>query len=393
VKAKRVLFGNEFGAGRGHNVLLQSISVELSKFDPHLESRFVLPPHARSSMPENTGPCVFPSELAMLPGHNSADDRRHVHGLCELWMQDNTVLPARLRMWQAELASFKPDLVVADYAPSLSMAANGKVPCFVVGNGYTMPPPERQNCLSKNHSKEPDDAPSDARWLEKLNAVLGENGANKLNFLPEVNRGDAYGLFTIPLFDIYWEVRQQEYLGVHHPGGSPVPSDTNDGTALVYFSMINGIQRIIEGLIESQIPTSAYFGHIDTTLQNRLHGTNVVLSEKPFDLSRDLPGRALTVHSGSLGMAAAGLYAGLPQVGLFQHSEGEGNCRSFDIAQIGVSAWSKNVTSQQVADMMHKAKASSLMRNYATVLSHRYARFRSGNAAAKAAAIAMKLMG
>jgi rhamnosyltransferase subunit B len=392
MKPKRILFGNEFGAGRGHERLLRALSNQLHSMFPDMESRFVLPPHSLANTNANTGNWIFPPELRVLRAQCATVERHLVHGFCKLWLQEETVLPTRLRMWQNEISNFKPDLIIADYAPSLSMTAKGRVPCFVVGSGYTLPPPEFETCLAIDQTQQPHDEKSDLQWLEKLNFVLDQQGIPKLNFLPEVNRGDAYGLFTIPLFDIYWQNRQQEYMGVDHPGGSPMPSLFNDGSALVYMSLPHEELRVIDGLIESKIPSVAFMGQHDSTVRNRVRGTNVVLVDQPFDLARDLPGRAIAVHAGSLGMSAAGVYAGIPQVGLYQHNEGMSNCRSFDIAQIGVSAWVETVTPQQIADLMHKAKASNAMRGYATALSERYRKFRDGNAITNALPTMMKLL-
>jgi rhamnosyltransferase subunit B len=390
---KRILFCNEFGAGRGHHTLLQSLSSQLQGIFPEMESRFVLPPHSLANTKATPSNWVFAPELKVLAAPGATADRYLVHGICKLWLQTEAALQARLRLWQSEIAAFKPDLIIADYAPSLSMVAHGKVPCFVVGSGYTLPPPEQELCLAMGHMHKPEDEKTDEEWLEKLNSVLRQENLRALDFLPQVNRGDAYGLFTIPLFDTYWQDRQQNYFGVHHPGGSPVPTLENDGSALVYMSLPHHGLRVVDGLIESQIPTIAYLGPPDSSVRDRVHGTSVVLADAPFELPRDLPGRALAVHTGSLGMSAAGVYAGIPQVGLYQHDEGMGNCRSFDIAQIGVSAWVETATPQQIADMMQKAKASTVMRGYAQALSQRYRNFRDGDAITNAMPTMMSLLG
>jgi rhamnosyltransferase subunit B len=393
MRTTRILFGTEFGAGNGHHVRLRAVENELRKTWPDLESRFVLPPHSLSAATANKTDTVFPKELKVLRGQGSTVSRYLAHGLCEILLNEEDALIERMRFWDSEFSSFRPDLIIADFAPSLSMAAWGKVPCFVIGNGYTLPPPELEECLVHNNIQAATGAPSEAEWLEKLNLVLQQSGAQSLDYLPQMNRGDAYGLFTIPLFDIYWQHRQQDYLGIDHPGGSPKPKDCNDGTALVYFSMSIENSRVIDGLLESQIPTIAYFGQLDTTIKDRLNGSKVRVVDHAFDLARDLPGRALAVHAGSLGMSAASVFAGVPQVGLYQHDEGMSNCRTFDIAQIGSSAWVKSVKPHQIAEMMHKAKESTSMRNYATALSHRYADFRDESSIAKVVPMARALIG
>lgn len=392
MRPKHILFASEFGAGNGHHVLLRSIEKELRKTWPEHVSRFVLPPHSRTTWTASFADTVFPEELKVIKRQGKNPSRYLVHSLCASLISDPATLRSRIAMWQKEISTFKPDLIIANFAPSLAMTTAGKVPCFVVGDGYTIPPPELKNCVSNNDIVELQDAAIEMEWLEKLNKVLAQSGVKQLDYLPQLNQGDAYGLFTIPLFDIYWQHRQQTYLGVEHPGGSPRPSRKNDGVTLAYFSMSIENARIVDGLIESALPIIAYLGQLAPSLRARLQNTNVTLVDKPFQLAAELPGRALAVHAGSLGMSAAAVYAGIPQVGLFQHDEGMSNCRSFAIAQIGNSMWAAKSKPKDIARLMHEAKNSTTMRNYALALSERYAEFRDSNPMEKAARIAMQLL-
>src|SRR3546814_14121331 len=48
----------------------------------------------------------------------------------------------RISDWSSDVCSsdLRPDVVVGDFSPTLNLAARGRVPSIVVGNGYTIPP-------------------------------------------------------------------------------------------------------------------------------------------------------------------------------------------------------------------------------------------------------------
>ncbi len=392
MQPKRILFAYEFGSGHGHHVLLTAIETELRKRWPDLVSQFILPPHSLAQTHGHRDNVVLAPELKKPLYKKNTPNVVLLHSLCEFLLTDPSVLQARLIMWRRAIETFKPDLVIADYAPSLSMAAAGKVPCLMVGTGYSIPPPELETCLPVNPNAIGDFAVDEENWLRVLNVGLKAAGCRTLQYLPQMNRADEYCLFTIPLFDPYWQDRQQHYRGVYHPGGSPVPAQISDGTTLAYFSSSPVSTHILEGMIESALPTRAYFANATAAMFSRAHKTNVTLVDRPFNLVRDLASCSLVVHAGSLGMSAAGVYAGIPQVGLYYHDEGQANCRSFAMAQIGLSTAVKASLTHDIAKLMVDAKNSSTMRNFSTALSHRYAAFRDGNVLQGAVESVVKLL-
>ncbi|PMW04007.1 hypothetical protein C1X40_34350, partial [Pseudomonas sp. GW456-11-11-14-TSB2] len=45
-----------------------------------------------------------------------------------------------VRAWSRMLDDVKPDIVLAEFAPSLRIAAYGRTPTIMVGSGWTIPP-------------------------------------------------------------------------------------------------------------------------------------------------------------------------------------------------------------------------------------------------------------
>jgi rhamnosyltransferase subunit B len=387
----RILLGNEFGAGNGHAFNLRILRDEILKLRPGSQCRMVLPPNAIGATVQEA-PDLFTPEALRRHGTPPPPGDTLAYGICGIWFAQPGRLAKRLAMWKQQIDDFKPDVVIADYAPSLTLAARGQVPSLVVGNGYSIPPPEGTT-FPTYRKMDPRTTPvTEDVWLLQVNEALNQIGSPPIDNLPAINAGTDIALMTIPLFDAYWRERKQDYLGILHPGGSPVPSSENDGKAIAYFSMPLHAETIVNGLLESGIPTLASLGVATEHFRPRLAGSNVTLVEKPFNLSVDLPGRGIAVHAGSLGFSGAAVYAGLPQVGLFQHDEGAANCETYRIAQIGLARYAGTVKPQEIADMMHKAMAATAMRNFAHALSDKYAHFRYADPAVETAKRALKLV-
>ncbi|MFT3672105.1 hypothetical protein [Aestuariivirga sp.] len=299
-----------------------------------------------------------------------------VHHLALQYLKQAEVLRQRLVFWKNTIAEYRPHVVVADYAPSLTMAARGTVGSVAIGTGYSLPPPEAAECVPYRKPFGIGPAPSEQFLLNELNSILASVGAWKLERLPQMNQATAYALMTIPIFDPYWEVRQQDYLGVEHPNGSPSPSPETDEVAVGYFSGGIANTAIIDGMKQSGVPMLLYLGGESERWRDRIAGSKIKLVEKPFDLKRQLPGRRLAIGSGSLGFVSAAMFAGLPQVVFCRHDEGWTIAKAIHMAQIGFAGHEHEMTADRVASMIESAANTSLMREFAVALSARYSEFR-----------------
>ena len=77
-------------------------------------------------------------------------------------------------------------------------------------------------------------------------------GAQPIERLPQLNEADAYGLVTIPIFDPYRSQRQQPYLGVEIPGGSPIPLATASGGIAYFHEDTQLHDKVLDGLVGSK---------------------------------------------------------------------------------------------------------------------------------------------
>lgn len=379
----KLLLANEFGGGHGHYVQLQSLGRALKDAVPDVAVKIVMPPATRKWVPSNElfpleQPDCLASQATMRVVPSS-----HAQHIALIFLRHPEFLAARLRYWQQQFAEFKPDVVVGDYAPSLTMAARGRVASVALGSGYSLPPPEADVSTPFREPFGIGPLETEEVILAKLNAILVASGTRPLARLPQMNEATGYALRTIAIFDPYWEIRTQDYLGVEQPSGSPRPVPQVDNTVLAYFSVGVSNPAIIEGMKLSGLPVKLFVGKDRAEAAEQARGSRIEIVDSPFDLPRDLPGHGLTMGQGSLGFVAASLFAGLPQVALYKHDEGWSIAKALHKAQIGLSAFEQDATADQVAEMMLKAANRVKMRNYALALSDRYAEFRDNRSLPK----------
>src|SRR5260370_29349200 len=70
-------------------------------------------------------------------------------------LADRHGLSRLLGEWDHHFTRIRPDLVIADLAPAAGLAARGRGPVMLVGNGYTLPPARMQNFPPLHHISPP----------------------------------------------------------------------------------------------------------------------------------------------------------------------------------------------------------------------------------------------
>jgi rhamnosyltransferase subunit B len=391
----RVLFGNEFGGGFGHVARLMQIESALRSHVENLEARYVLRPdlsgHVQQGVDRDVRQASVLSVETFAPRHQS---RFVEHRFIGRLLNGGDYLTPRLALWANEIADFKPDLIISDAAPSLTLLAYGRVPSVAVGHGYMLPPIHTGHCIPFRRlaARDKAEVTDDAFWLDKLNPILVARGLRALSALPDISRADLRGIFTIAMFDPFWRVRTEDYLGLIHPGGSPRPSKDFGEGIVIYFSTASDMTALHTALAKCQTPISAVLPGDPETLKTVFAGTKVKLSTKRFELAKVLPNCGLVVHAGTLGMASAALYAGVPQVALFQTEESMQTGQALLMSKTGLSRPLHQSSADDIASSIQTAYRSQSMRNYAVALSERYSAYRDQDPALKLAEKAIALV-
>ncbi len=375
----RILLGWEFGGGFGHIVHLREIARHLGQDQP-CEFLFAL------QKPENGLAAGLPARSVIAaPAPKRTVGAGKVQGrdtygeyVSENLMIEEGAFASRLTGWEEIVRSFNPHLIIAEYAPGLSLYARGRWPVVAVGSGYSLPPPEMTVFPSIAKLNRPLYA-TEPEIIDRLNKELRKIGAAPIERLPQLNEADAYGLVTIPIFDPYHAQRQQPYLGTEIPGGSPVPVPSATGCIAYFHEDTQLHDNVLDGLLGSGVDTVVYFGPPLRRAVKKFKGARVMISEAPFRLRDDMPGKAVAIHKGGLGFAVAAVLAGIPQVLLYKHEEHWFTANAVVRAGVGVAAKYKEVTADTLSEAINRVAGSAVMRERAIGLAEENAEFRNAH--------------
>ena len=388
----RVLLGWEFGGGFGHIASLQGIAKRIQESLPcnFLYALRVPENGRRSGIPwKNIIAAPHPKRAPSAEPPKARDT--YGEFVSEGLMIEKGAFAFRLAGWGKIIDDFKPHLIIAEYAPGLSLYARGRWPVLAVGTGYTLPPAELEAFPPMTRRNHPVYG-SEAEIIGWLNGDLKRAGANPIERLPQLNEATAYGLLTLPIFDPYQAFRKQEYLGVEIPGGAPAPRPSYDG-AIAYFHEKNQFNdEVIAGLGKLEIDTNVYFGMSMRSVKRKFRGSRVTVADAPFALGKDMPGKAVAIHRGGLGFTVAALLAGVPQVVVYEHDEAYFQAESVRKAGAGLSALLSKITARTLAEAVQYVSASSAMQERAMKLAEDHAHFRNANPVQAVADLAIKLM-
>jgi UDP:flavonoid glycosyltransferase YjiC (YdhE family) len=161
---------------------------------------------------------------------------------------------------------------------------------------------------------------------------------------------------------------------------------------LVYFSLPGVVKKAAELLRRIDIPTEAYLNGASAADLGIEDCPHIKVRDRMFKFSEAMPGKAIILHGGTLGTAAAAMYAGVPQVGLYYFDEQQANAIATRRAGIGKALSMITATAEEFTVAVNEAAASHEMRNYARQLSVRYWDYQKKNPYALAAERVLGLM-
>jgi hypothetical protein len=310
----RVLLGWEFGEGTTHSRILKSIGDRLRARG--WETIYALCSRsagedvgvARGDIRQGPG---WPLKSAPGYGAHTLTSASYGDIFAQMLLDVDGELDERLRRWRAIMDAERPDLIIADYAPGLSLAACGRVPLMALGNGYTLPPVDLPS-FPRIGSQPLKYRETDA--IERINRVLAQHGLEPIERFPQINRADRHCLLTYPMFDPYRADRKDPWLG--SPVIPEVERNVATGSSLfAYFYESRQLdKRLLEGLVGGGLSGNAVFS---TPIRQTARMLAKAGIETPFgllDLAEELPRTRVLVHQGGLNMCCAGALAGIPQV-------------------------------------------------------------------------------
>ena len=213
-----------------------------------------------------------------------------------------------------------PDLIVADFAPTLRLASQGRVPTAVVGNGYTVPPAGRLLPPMRpwEESVGPVSRAAEARLLVAVNEVRAAIGGGAVEQFADLFSGERSFVCTIAEFDPYGALRAEPATWPFNvPDIAPGPGNAQRRDAPVFCYFQRGhpaLDAVLAALSRLPTKSAVYVQGLDPHAVAARCGRNVAIHRNPADFAQVLPRTCLLVHHAGLGTAYAGLLAGTPQL-------------------------------------------------------------------------------
>ncbi|MBW4501613.1 MAG: hypothetical protein KME57_19135 [Scytonema hyalinum WJT4-NPBG1] len=278
----RALLAWEIGGGQGHLHLLAAIAQKLQASG--IEPIFAL----QNAQIKGAN---LPGKVLQAPGamirslDDKGDNKSYLFTdiLYIFGFSTALTLSFHIKAWQNLVDLVKPSLIVADYAPALVLAAKGKIPTIVVGNGFSVPPsvkdfpPIRPLPVPIAAIHRQAEVEASVKQVTGFDAPLGY-----------LLNGDRSFIFSIPELDPYNVARTQaEYVGIH---SAPFPENLGNerGGAWAYLAQ----DWHHYSLVVDTLKPECIFGDL-----------KIVLKEK-----------ALAIHHAGFITSVACLLAGIPQI-------------------------------------------------------------------------------
>ncbi len=331
----RLLFAWELGAHFGHVSKMAEIARALGeRADIFVAAQEPASFRALApDLPVTLLPAPFtPFRPPETPGYRAVsypDVLRHVG-----WREPGP-LAALVEAWGALFGLVRPDMIVAQAAPTALLAARAAgLRAATVGSGYDAPPraepmPPFYHWLDGEAEKA---AAPEAAALEAANAALRLRGGKEMGAFADLFRGGPFLLSTFAEIDHYGDRKRFEpdhppYLGQLVTLDQGAELAWRKGAARRIFAYLRpggtafeaGVEALAARPKEEDVILAA--PGAPAALKARLEGGPVRLVDGPARLGPLLKRCDLGVSHGSNGVAAAFLLAGVPQVALPTQSE------------------------------------------------------------------------
>jgi UDP:flavonoid glycosyltransferase YjiC (YdhE family) len=322
------MFGWEFGAGLGHLTRFKPIGDRLVADGAHVTLALQDIDKARPFLDGSTGRPLPGYSVVQAPRWNISGDpairKIPTHSFADvlnlIGIGQKGAMIHRLNAWQGLLQLAKPDLVIGDFAPTLTLAARGRVPSVVIGNGYTTPPQgQPMPPIRPWHEKlEPFSLDHEAQLLESINTVLSARGDARLEYLADMFHGDRTFVFTLPMVDPYARFRTIPTLPPFNLPRDISPKSWEERPAKSVFLYMPRTHPRAKDAIETlgrlDVVAEGYVSELPGTAVQEFSTPSLKLHATPRNFDEVIPNARLVIHHGGLSTAVACILAGTPQL-------------------------------------------------------------------------------
>ena len=356
----KVLIGWELGAGGGHSSRLLSLGRILAArgHTPLFAAQQIGPFAAHG--PTWQAP-IWPRLLGPLSRRYAAAPATMGDMLAYLGLDDVEAMAAMIMAWDRIIADASPEVIVAEYAPMLQLAARGRVPCLAWGTGFSLPPAE----LASFPSFRGEAAVPEQALLDGLNLALRRAGRGALSALPEIFAADRSLISTFSELDPYRRWRRGALSPPALSGSIPLANAEAEELFVYLNTPANRPEGLVRGLIQARLPTRIHDPLIDVGIQAALEAKGIRVERDPVPFAEIAGKSRLVLSHGGLGFSSSALLAGLPQV--IVPFDQEKRLTADVLAELGVSrtANPENIEPGAFAGLLRSAWSDDAMRERA----------------------------
>ena len=294
-------------------------------------------------VPESDAYDVFQAPRNAREARDVAIPASYADILLGVGYRDRDELAALLGGWRTLFSLWRPDIVLADFAPTALLAARSlDIPRATYGNGFFTPP--RSSPLPPFRVDTPVDAErlraADAGALAGANAALARFDAAPLATLAEMFACDEDFLCTFPELDHYGSRPVSGYWGPRlrvDLGNEARWPEGQGARILIYVQKSTPhLDALIAALAEGPHRVLAYIPEIDEARRARLAARQRIVLERPVRLDSILSSCDLLVcHGGEI--AGGALASGVPLLVIPSHYEQYLTARCIDA--LGCGGW------------------------------------------------------
>jgi hypothetical protein len=338
VGSKRALLGWEMGGGLGH--IRRLIGIGRALREHGWQPSFVL--RDTDSLADEVGQVA--AQVFKAPAHARQLNRgerfnavSYADFMAVCGYRSPTALAESIDGWDRLIGEIKPDLILADYAPLLHLAAFGRLPLIVVGSGFTVPPCEAEEFPRLRSGGTPL-APA-ALLVENARSALHNRTCELPKTLTQIMAGQAQFVSVPPMLDVYGAHRTQPADGALDDLPDPLPALTsNPGAGSVFFYLaadFPGTVPLLRDIAATGQAAEGFLRSADPRLCSALRAAGINVHEHPVPLDRALSQNAVIVHHGGIGTTIQALALGRPQLILHRHMEQHFNAHM--LARLGIA--------------------------------------------------------
>lgn len=226
---------------------------------------------------------------------------------------------SQLKGWLDLFASWQPDLILAEHAPSALLAARKLgLPRAATGTGFSLPPltvpmPGLQPWFAVPESLRSD---IEHEFIDCVNPVLRSLGASPLSASADIFEGVERFLCTLPELDHYSVRPEEAYWGpvTHTPEEDDVewPSDNLDNVFIYMSADSRYFRQTVDWFKERKLSAVVYAPGLSLEERDSLQSETVTFAANPVNLRAAAENCRLMISHGGHNAGTLMLLAGVP---------------------------------------------------------------------------------